>query len=307
LAIGEQIFRKGEAGDTMYIVEHGAIDIFFEDGRTAKRLGPGEFFGELSLLTGNHRRTGTAVAADETRLRVVDQAAFERFLSSSPPTAVQLLRRTCSYLLDSEQRLVSDLVSRNRELEHALDFLRRTKEDLDTTQLETLTDELTGLYNRRCLKRQSEVLLASSGSGLSQLSLMLIDIDRFKQVNDTHGYPVGDLILCRFADVLRDTLRQTDLPCRLGGNEFSVLLVHQDEDEARGMARRLLERISELSIEVPAGEVRITCSIGGCAHREDEPWAAFFERTDQNLYRAKEGGRNRVCWDGEIIAQGRTT
>jgi len=301
---GEEVVREGSRGDTMYIIEKGAVDFYFEAGRGAKRLYEGEFFGELALLTGDQLRTATAVTASDASLRVIDQEAFEGFLRSSPQAAVQLLRRTCIYLLDSEQGLVSDLTLRNRDLEQALDYLRRTKEDLDTTQLMTLTDELTGLYNRRCLNRQSSLLIDGAERALGLVSLLVIDSDDFKQVNDSCGHAIGDLVLRRLAEVLRSSLRQTDLPCRLGGDEFAILLVHQSEEESLATALRLLERIAMMAINVPGGEVRITCSIGGCVHGSGEDWETFFDRADRSLYLAKQEGRNRVGWDGKIVAEG---
>ena len=153
------IYAAASRGDSMFVIEIGEVELSFGSTREPKRLGPGQFFGELALIIGDHTRSATATALMEVSLRIVDQRAFESLLERAPDASVELLRRTCAYLLESEQQLVTSLVRRNRELEQTLDYLRRTREDLDATQLMTLTDELTGLYNRRCLVHQSESFL----------------------------------------------------------------------------------------------------------------------------------------------------
>jgi diguanylate cyclase (GGDEF)-like protein len=301
---GEVIFASASRGDTMFVVESGEVELSFGAARDVKRLGPGQFFGELALITGDHIRSATATAATDVTLRVLDQHAFEDLLERAPTSSVELLRRTCAYLLESEQLLINNLVRRNRDLEQTLDYLRRTKEDLDATQLMTLTDELTGLYNRRCLAHQSTTLLRQAALHATRPALLVMDIDRFKEINDTFGHQAGDVVLRRVAEALRRGLRQTDLPCRVGGDEFAVLLDNPGEPEARRMARRLLRTMADLEPTFAGSPITITCSIGGSVYREGEGWDDLFARADRSLYLAKQTGRNRVGWDGDIIAQG---
>ncbi len=298
----EVIFTHGDRGSGMYVVEDGEVELSFAAGQDVKRLRTGEFFGELALITGDHVRTGTAVAATPVRLRVLDQRSFDALLRRAPTVSVELLRRTCAYLLQSEQRLVADLTRRNQELEHTLDYLRRTREDLDATQLISLTDELTGLYNRRCLNHQRDTLMARAAEDDGRIALILIDIDHFKEVNDRLGHPVGDLVLKRFAAALRCGLRQTDLPCRVGGDEFAVLLTGSTAAEGQRTARRLLESMAALDIRVGPERLAVGCSMGGTALRPGESWDDFYARCDHSLYLAKAGGRNRAAWDEVVIA-----
>jgi diguanylate cyclase (GGDEF)-like protein len=300
----EVIFAAASHGDSMFVIEIGEVELSFGGAQEPKRLGPGQFFGELALIVGDHTRSATATTLTGGSLRVVDQQSFESLLQRAPEASVELLRRTCAYLLESEQRLVCSLTRRNRELEQTLDYLRRTREDLDATQLMTLTDELTGLYNRRCLTRQSEVLLRQAVQLATRPALLVMDIDRFKEVNDTLGHQAGDAVLLSFADALRRSFRQTDLPCRVGGDEFAVLLDNPGEEEARSMARRLLRTVASLDPLIDGTPVGISCSIGGTAYRPGESWEDLFARADRSLYLAKQAGRNRAGWDGDIIAQG---
>ena len=298
------IFAAASRGDSMFVIEIGEVELSFGSARESKRLGPGQFFGELALITGDHIRSATATAVTDVSLRVVDRAAFDTLLERMPVASVELLRRACAYLLESEQQLVSSLVRRNRELEQTLDYLRRTREDLDATQLMTLTDELTGLYNRRCLAHQSGSLLRQADVMGTRPAILVMDIDRFKEVNDTFGHQTGDVVLRSVAEALRRSLRQTDLPCRVGGDEFAVLLDNPGDEEARSMARRLLRTVASLDPLIDGTPVGISCSIGGTVYRPGESWEDLFARADRGLYLAKQAGRNRAGWDGDIIAQG---
>lgn len=295
-AAGEVVFESGATGSYMYVIEEGAVDLLFGPGQERKRLRRGDHFGELALIVGDHRRTASAVAAEGCRLRVIGQPDFAHLLDSSPGVAVELLRATCLYLLDSERELVASLARRNRELSRTLDYLRRTREDLDARELEARTDGLTGLYNRRCLDEQTAAMVARATDGDARLILVLVDIDRFKLVNDRCGHPAGDEVLRAVARVLRSAVRQVDLPCRIGGDEFAILAADLDEPSARSLTQRLLETVRLLRVPGPDGEIAVTCSIGVARARPGEAWDELLARADAGLYRAKEGGRDRAEW-----------
>jgi diguanylate cyclase (GGDEF)-like protein len=298
------IFRRSSRGQSMYIIEDGEVQLFF-DVAAEKRLGKGELFGEIALITGDNLRTATAVAATDASLRVIDQGVFDQLLEAAPKMSVELLRSTCTYLLESEQRLVADLRKRNQELEQTLDYLRRTKEELDISQVLMLTDELTGLYNRRFLNRQGLPLLRREDEAGLGLALLLIDIDRLKQINDTLGHSVGDLVIKHFAGILKKNLRQTDLPCRIGGDEFAVLLCGAKPNEAEETAKRLLAIATDQRFTVAGAGIRLSCSIGGSEYRRGEDWESLFQRADSNLYLAKQNGRNRLGWGNRIAMVGK--
>ncbi|MCP4664124.1 MAG: cyclic nucleotide-binding domain-containing protein, partial [bacterium] len=124
----EILFQRGEYGDAMYVLEEGAVELIFVENGPGKVLRSGEIFGELAFILGRHPRTATARATVPTRLRVMDEEAVERLFAAQPRLLLKLLRRTCEYLLASEDRLIADLRKKNLELEQNLDYLRRTKE-----------------------------------------------------------------------------------------------------------------------------------------------------------------------------------
>ncbi len=295
------IFRYSDPGEEMYIIEEGHVGLIFEEGKAGKLLSRGSFFGELALFDRSRLRTATAVAACECRLRILGQGAFDELLGSHSALLATLLIRTCSYLVESEQGLITDLQKRNRELEQTLDYLRRTRQELDSAELLSQTDVLTGLYNRRCLDQQIEVLLPRANERAAGLAFLIADIDHFKSINDTHGHHVGDVVLKRFADVLRKSIRQSDLPCRLGGDEFAVVFSGIVEDKVMAMVTQVFTAVGALDVSLPHTELHVTASMGGTVYRIGESWDSFFKRADKNLYIAKKGGRHRLGWAGKTM------
>jgi diguanylate cyclase (GGDEF)-like protein len=162
------------------------------------------------------------------------------------------------------------------------------------------TDGLTGLANRR---RFMEVLggeLARQGRSGQRLCLVMLDIDHFKQVNDEHGHLAGDTVLRRLSELLMTSVRTpSDLPARLGGEEFAVVLPDTDEDEARQVCERLRERVAELAFEEAGRRFRITVSLG-LVEARGMGLEAVLRHADRALYRAKQRGRNRLCVVGEL-------
>jgi len=154
------------------------------------------------------------------------------------------------------------------------------------------TDDLTGLANRRKLrKRLDEELSLSNRHGLP-LSLMMLDLDYFKSINDTWGHLQGDQVLRELSSLCEGILREEDLMARLGGEEFAVLLPLTPESFCRQLAERLRQQISEHDFGVGCGQ--ITVSIGIAQHRVGDTRESFMQRVDDSLYAAKHGGRNCV-------------
>jgi diguanylate cyclase (GGDEF)-like protein len=154
---------------------------------------------------------------------------------------------------------------------------------------------LTGLYNYRyfweVLHREVELARRYEHS----LSLLFLDIDDFKQVNDTLGHRVGDLVLKALGTYLQDAVRQADLVCRYGGEEFVVLLSETDTREAKISAERLRQGISRIKVNLPDRELRFTVSIGVAQLTPGMDGDNLVKAADHALYQAKQTGKNRVC------------
>lgn len=159
-----------------------------------------------------------------------------------------------------------------------------------------ITDALTGLHNRRYLESHLAALADQAALRGQPLSLMMLDIDFFKAVNDSYGHDAGDEVLREFAARIRKAIRGIDLACRYGGEEFVVVMPETDLRVAALVAERLRRAVAgtPFAIEQGARRIDVTLSIGIAALEPHEQVAAALKRADQALYRAKLDGRNRV-------------
>jgi diguanylate cyclase len=164
------------------------------------------------------------------------------------------------------------------------------------TEERASTDALTGLANRVKYKEFYGQQIALAKRSKQPLSLLMMDLDHFKKVNDTYGHPAGDAVLKQMADILRQQSRETDLPTRYGGEEFLAVLVNTPRKDATRMAERIRKAVESHAFELPDGRtIRCTVSIGAATFPDDTPREdALAEKTDQALYGAKANGRNRV-------------
>tara|TARA_R110001592_G_scaffold186150_13_gene430461 strand:+ start:1946 stop:3253 length:1308 start_codon:yes stop_codon:yes gene_type:complete len=161
------------------------------------------------------------------------------------------------------------------------------------------TDSLTKLYNRRYFIDHAEREFHRAKRHLRILSLIAIDIDHFKDINDSYGHPIGDKVLMSVAQCLLPCLRQEDILARIGGEEFSILLPETTLQSAKVVAERIRLNQSNLIIKGEwQGEIKVTVSIGvTCIRFADDNFDDFFTRADRALYQAKDSGRDQVfCW-----------
>lgn len=177
-------------------------------------------------------------------------------------------------------------------------FLLLVKEDDDRRLLEmAYLDSLTGLLNRRHFGEEAAVTLARHVRSGCEMSMLFIDIDYFKKVNDTYGHEFGDEVLRNLSSLMRKTVRTTDLACRWGGEEFLILLSDSSAEHARMVAHRIQQGIS-FSTFAARPDFSYTVSVGIYAAiprpGPDDSLASFIERSDRAMYRAKVLGRNRI-------------
>jgi diguanylate cyclase (GGDEF)-like protein/PAS domain S-box-containing protein len=157
------------------------------------------------------------------------------------------------------------------------------------------TDALTGVLSRRAFFEQARAACKSSQFEAGRCALLILDLDHFKAVNDTHGHPVGDEALRAFADVCRLTLRDDDLIGRMGGEEFAVMLQVKDESDAESVAEKLRREVEMTRVDIQGVPLSMTVSIGLALGGPGElDFSALLKQADQALYLAKRAGRNRV-------------
>ncbi len=189
----------------------------------------------------------------------------------------------------------NELLARVRTQIRRKRFQERLRSTYEISLSMALTDSLTGLYNRRYLEVHMEKLIEANAQSKKALGVLLLDIDHFKQVNDTHGHNVGDEVLKIFSERLKSNLRSFDLVARLGGEEFIALLPDVSPERAYMVAERLRRSICDEPIPcaVEGGELQITTSVGGAViNRGGHSIPAILERADKCLYEAKDEGRN---------------
>jgi diguanylate cyclase len=291
VAAGEVLFRKGEIGRSMYVIETGQVRLEFGDGLPVKFLGPREYFGELALFIGNHARVAGAVAHTACGLRVVENPAFDYLLETEPAILAQFMRRSFAYLVASEQQLIAHLKRRNDDLLITLDSLRQTQDKLSTANRLARTDDLTGLTNRRGLYQFLETLPEHRVAG-TRLGLLLIDFDHFKHLNEAHGHLSGDEVLRAIAGEVTQLAAPCDLPCRLGGDEFALIVQVGDPAEIETLAARVVEAMHSVGLPPPLDALAVSVSVGACLCAENADWSVWYREADAALCRAKAAGGN---------------
>ena len=162
-----------------------------------------------------------------------------------------------------------------------------------------LVDPLTGLNNRRYLETHLAALLQNVSGRGGALSLMILDIDHFKMVNDSHGHAAGDEVLRAFSARIKRVIRQNDLPCRFGGEEFVVIMPDTPLAIASGIAERLRAAMQGELFQIEDGKraIPVTVSIGLAETTTGCDPDTLFRRADRALYLSKSSGRNRVTLD----------
>ncbi len=187
--------------------------------------------------------------------------------------------------------LKRSILTMAQELEDAISKLKSEKEQFEELALK---DPLTGLNNRRAFISESNRILDLAKRHGEPLSLLMLDIDNFKKINDTYGHDVGDLVLKKLAEVIKKNVRSSDIPARFGGEEFVILLPKTDEKGALLVAERIRKDFRNASVQVDGKNVWTSVSIGVAAFGGSEDLDALVKKADEALYQAKNSGKDRV-------------
>lgn len=183
-----------------------------------------------------------------------------------------------------------------KQIQNLRQLLSTTRYQLEHYEEKSVRDELTGLYNRRQIQAELEQAKLLADTRSVPFSICLIDIDHFKEINDTHGHLAGDTILKEFSRVALDSIRDTDILGRYGGDEFVQILRDTDVKGAVMHAERLRVYAHFLDFQKILSKKNISLSIGVAQYRRGEKLTDLIARADSALYQAKQLGRNRVEW-----------
>jgi diguanylate cyclase (GGDEF)-like protein len=195
----------------------------------------------------------------------------------------------------SEERACLGTNGFRRMIGESLAAALKNAREHDRVKELSLRDGLTGLYNRRVL--EEILLLEKNKRKPSTTSVLLIDVDDFKMINDTFGHPAGDQVLKVIGRLLMENTRKENIVARYGGEEFALLLTNTDLDTALQIAERLRIRLGEEEFLFSGSRFRLSVSIGvACNGGDASAVEGMISRADQALYNAKRSGKNRVCF-----------
>lgn len=288
LDAGQLLIDREDGVRCLYVLLEGTCTVHLNapDSEAVATITRGESVGELSLID-NSPPSAFVIAETTCRVLAVGPEAFWGLINTSHEFTVNLLS-----LLSRRLRGNNAAVSESRRLQE--EYKRHA-----------LVDGLTGLFNRRRLDEVLPRYVARSHFEGKTLSVLMIDVDHFKSINDRFGHYSGDRVLYEVAHVLRDRCRPTDFVARYGGEEFTVVLPGARAVDAELVAERLRLAVEGLSIQLESGLTLppMTASIGIAELIPDESTGDVLTRADGALYRAKRTGRNRACVAGPPESQ----
>ena len=206
-------------------------------------------------------------------------------------------------VFESHYQMISFLVTSGTASGLTFIFASRTRNQRDQLQQLAVLDPLTGARNRRAMNEELKIASASQRRHGDCYAVLVMDLDSFKQINDTYGHQAGDQVLMDFVELLKAHSRKEDRLFRFGGEEFLLLLPNTDLASLQVVASHLQQQVAQ-HLQGPGGPV--TMSSGGAILQRGEHWEAMLKRADQHLYQAKSAGRNRailgVPADGMALA-----
>ncbi len=274
---GEKLLQPEVPNSHLYLILTGELLVHLQGPQTLQHasLGAGECTGEITLVDGKNP-SALVVAAKQTRVLAVPHDTVWSLVDQSHEVARNLLSIIAGRMRHDNSALIT---SHNKRAQY---------------ERQATVDALTGVYNRRWMNEAFPRVLHRCALNRVHSALMVLDIDHFKQVNDTYGHLVGDAALKGLADILQRNMRPHDLLVRYGGEEFAILLPDTPIEEAVTIAERLRATVAANQMRRDEVAFGITISIGIAPIRAEGRLDDFFGAADRALYRAKETGRNRV-------------
>ena len=276
---GDVLLRPEFRNDCMYLLLSGKVSVSLEslDATPLVELASGECIGEMSVFDGRNP-SAYVQATEPCEVVIIEKETLWELIDSSHSLCRNLL-----YFLSNRLRSGNDIVavSKSREKEQ---------------ELAANVDALTGVHNRRWLQGMLESLRGHDLVDRMPLAVLMLDVDHFKNFNDTYGHKSGDLVLQMAARIMRKSLRPSDMLARYGGEEFIVLLPCTPAAQAKAVADRLRKAVAGCKISAEQGVdlPSVTISVGVSPLAENETVEQAIEAADEALYLAKHNGRNRI-------------
>lgn len=277
LAEGETLLQPELPNEHLYLILEGELRVHLTAHQVVEhaQLVAGECTGEISLVDGKNP-SARVVAAKPTRVLAVPHDTVWSLVDQSHDVARNLLAIIAGRMRHDNSALIS---SHNQRAQY---------------EHQATVDALTGVHNRRWMNDAFPRVLHRCALNKQYSTLMVLDIDHFKHVNDTYGHLVGDAALKALANIMQLNLRPHDLLVRYGGEEFAILLPETGVEEAVSIAERLRKMVAANEVTSHGVTFKITISVGIAPVIGGNSLEEVFAQADEALYRAKENGRNRV-------------
>ncbi len=277
LNAGDTLLRPEVPNQHLHLILEGELSVELMAQETLKHamLSVGECAGEISLVDGK-LPSALVVASKPSRVLSVPHNTVWSLVDHSHDVA---------------RNLLTIIAGRMRNDNHALITSQNTKKQFEH---QANVDALTGIHNRHWMAEVFPRALHRSALNQLPVSIMLVDIDHFKKINDSYGHLIGDLALKCVASCMATHLRPNDLLVRYGGEEFAILLSNTDSGAAKMLADRLRCIIAETEIQNDEATFNVTISIGVTQAGEEQQLETLLNEADRALYLAKKQGRNRV-------------
>lgn len=286
LAEGQVLFHEGDQGNDLYILADGAagVSIRLPDGGTREiaRFSAGDFFGEMSIFD-DAPRSASCHALAKSTLYSLSRSAFTDVIAQHPEIALKLMYRMLNIT--------------TQRLRGTSEFVSEMVQWGESARRRAVTDELTGVYNRRFLEDSLGTYVAEAGEKGKPLCFVMVDLDRFRDINELYGHAVGDESIKSSARVFRSLLRERDVIARYGGDEFVIILPNTDPVQGTRLMNAVCAEVARIPLlkDMKGPLTTVTSSMGVAGfplHAAD--LSGLRAAADAALYRAKEEGRNRV-------------
>jgi diguanylate cyclase (GGDEF)-like protein len=287
---GQAILDSGTTGDELYIVLSGCVVSKLKLPGAIERkhgeLREGDLFGESSVF-GKKPQFATYSAAEKTELLVMKEGSILDLINRDPSCGM---------------KLVSGLLGRTvRQFRSTSSFLSDVVQWGENASRRVITDDMTGLYNRAFLEDALDNFFNISKSNNKPLSLLMLDLDNCRKINELLDLETGNRIICECAAIINRVVKKHGIAARYGGDEFSILLPETDLEKAAIIAEQIRHDVEsfDFSKYLRGHAIPVTTSIGISSFPETSvEFAEFKTGADAALYRAKQEGRNRVCFSG---------
>jgi diguanylate cyclase (GGDEF)-like protein len=281
------ILSHNSTGRDLYIILSGRVFSTLKLPGTLDRkygeLTKGDFFGETSVF-GNLPLFNTYTAAESSELLIINEKAFTGLIEKNPAAATKLI-----------SMLLSGTI---RQFRRSSGFLAQIVQWGENASRRVITDELTGIYNRAFLDDAVENFFNISKSNRKPLSLLMLDVDNCRKVNELLGHETGNRIICEFASIIKSIISRHGIIARYGGDEFSILLPETNREQALAIAEEIRRTIDYYDFSPLLGgrDIKISTSIGISSFPDTATeLESFRKKADESLYMAKEQGKNRVA------------